>query len=638
MTLTRTPTLCRYTLAAGLAASLFIAGCDRDTGTARAIEDARLELLVMSSGDTLAAPQARTDLYQKVLTQLRPVSGKGTSSQKAATALLMSQAQAGLAQGPAGAVGDLEAAALHQASAVRSMLSQWLVLNASADASASYDPGPELSGLQEQTRQRQQRIGQAEAAKAEVEQRVADLRQQASAKHEQARSLHQEAGRLRQQVANQTAVEGEATLIRAREIARRADGLEVEAADLEARAEQLEPQVVEAEMRTAGLRDQLERLAAAVQEVQGRANVARDEAATARAQAAEVARDLHAAVVALRGLREGELAETYDEAIRGHQAAASSAREAMTENRTAAQLAVGSAHQVIGDLEWGRSHGLAFHHEMLIALVEAQPALPNASEYRRMAEAAKTARQAALDAATESYIAAHSAYEAAGAGERMARVSAALDAIVKVTSGGSRDLGMIALPGHDPYAPQGGEWDGGMFTPGSTPQETLAQLAAASETPDPSMIELFYAEDGQQRATLEAFFSLVPSLKRFSDALEMQFGPEAQEMLGAMAGQSGMMTMESFDPDAVVVTIDGDEATADLPGGERLHLREVGGMWLVDMSDQLDQMAMMAPMVGPMRVVIDEVADEVEAGQYSDVQAAMAALQQRMMSAMMGGG
>jgi hypothetical protein len=626
----------RFLVAAGLAVSLFAIGCDQDATASRAIDRARMELTAMSSGETLTPGGSRTPVFQSVLAELRPVADRGTPSQNAAAALLMAQAQAGLAETPAARTTDLEAVALHRVAAVRSLFSQWLVQTAAAEAAASFDPEPEIRSIGEQVRQRQEVVTQAEAQKATVEARAADLRRQGKAKGDQAAALRQEVGRLRQQVPNQSAVEGEQTLIASREIARQADMLEVEAADLEARAEQLDPQIQELATRVEGVRDQIARLNSGRVEVEGRAAQSREEASQARAAASRFAQEMHAEVGRIRDLRDGELNAAYEAAISAYQQATSLARKAVSENRTAANLAMGASQQAIGDLQWSLAQNLEIWQQTLDMLASARPALPHAPQYGQLVEQVRGARAAAAGAATEAFQAAHSAYQAGGgSSDRIGRVTNAISAIAKRTSDGKLDLGAVAASESD----AGGQpWTAESYEPGTTPQETLARFAAASDAGDPRVIDLVYVEGADQREILEALFSFAPAAKRFSDALTARFGEAGQEALANLAGQSGMLDLSSFDMASADITVNGSIAEAQLPGNQNLQLREVDGVWLIDMSEMLDQpgmeaMVQMAPRLG---AAFNQLADDVEAGKYNSLEEAFSAMMMTMMRA--GGG
>jgi predicted nucleic acid-binding Zn-ribbon protein len=629
----------RFMIAAGLAVSLLAIGCDQDNTSSRAIDRARIELSAMSSGETLTPTGGRGDVYQSVLAGLRPIADRGNASQNAAAALLMAQAQAGLAEPPMIRTVELEAQSLHRIDAVRSMYSQWLVQTATADAAGSFDPAPEIKSFQDQVRLRQEAVSQAEAQKATLDARAADLRRQAKAKGEQASALRQEVGRLRQQVANQTAVEGEQSLIRSRELARQADAMEVESADLEARAEQVDPAITEITTRIAGVRDQITRLGAAITEVEARAAASREEAAQARAAAARLAQEIHAEVGRLRDLRENALKEAYEAAVAGYQGAASFARKAINENRSAANLAIGSAQQAIGDLHWSLAQNLEFYQQVLTRLAESQPALPHAPQYAMLVQQVIESRKAAAEAATEAYQASHSAYQAAGgSSERITRVANALSDMVRKTSDGKIDLGAMAS---DETESASGRIPGAVdsFEPGTTPQETLARFAAAMEAGDPAAVGLVHVDNPEQREVVEAMFSIAPAGKRFGDALKARFGEEGEETLKAMAaGQSNMPDFASLDAENLDITVEGDRAEAHLGDGESLRLRQIDGVWLIDLSEELDQpgIEMMVAMAPQMAGVLNQLADDVEAGKFGTVEEAFQAMMMRMMQ--MGGG
>lgn len=614
-------------LAAGLAVTLPLGGCDGDDATAAAIETSKRRLQALAPG---VPSQYRVEVFNDVVSTLKPLSSKGSKSQSATASLLIAQAQAGLAEGPAAEASRLEREALNRIMAIQADLSQWYNLNAQGDGAASYNPAAELAEIDQLVKQRQeQRVG-AQNEKSKVDSTVAQLREQAKAKVEQARAKREQAGALQSQVANQTAVQGEETLKRAHEIGRQGDALEVEGSMLEARAAKIAPQSVAIQLEIDRLTDQLALLDAARADVQTRAQTARANAAAARASATKAAAVIKEQFTQLESLRSGELAQQTAAAQSGYESAASSASGAMSQSPTNAQMAAGVARHALGDVLWTKAHGLSSYANLLETLAAAQPPLPESQTYASKAAEARAGAKEALDAATEAYTAANEAYQSSGsslAPERIERVNASLAKIVKATSGGAKDIRSQPSEGGGDAAPSG---EPAAAADPDSPQATLQAIIDAQKNGAYSDLVNYI----QLRSDVERQF--VSGFLRADGAMKAKFGKGME----GMANQGGMGGTDLRDIENITAAdfqfaIEGDSATATPPEGEPLKLVRVDGKWLL--ANPMDQtagdpnMAAMAQAMMPaLGKVADEFAAEVESGKYTSYEAAAAAFQQKM--------
>jgi len=642
----------RFTLilAAGLAMSLPLVGCDQDNASAQAISKATRDLEALVPGGVQPGSDAyRAKVYNDVVTTLRPVADKGNKNQAAAASLLVSQAHAGLAERPAQDASELERACLNRILGIQAELSQWYSDNAMADAAASFNPADELAAIDKTAKERQEQRVAAQNQKSQVDSKVAELREQAKAKVVQARAKQEEAGTLRSQVANQTAVEGEATLKRAQVIGRQGDALSVEGSMLEAQAAQVAPKSGAIQLEIDRLTNQLELLDAARADVMARAQTAKANAASSRASAAKAAEAIKTQLAELEELRSGELEKKNVAAIAGYESAASAAAKAVGDSRTTAQMAAGSARQSLGDVQWTKAHGLSSYATLLETLGQATPALPESGAYATKAAEVRAAAKAALDAATDAYEAANAAYEASGsakAAERIQRVNAMLAKIVNKTSGGAKDIRSVPSEGGGDATPAPAA-PAAAIDPDSPQGAVQAFLDAAKAKEFGRLISYFHFESDADRQMMTSVLAVAPKFERLNDAMKAKFG-QGMDGAGAQAGMGGVEGMnfsklENLSASDFRFTVEGDSAEASPPAGEAMKLTKRDGKWLIDnpmagAAVDPQQMAMVQAMMPAMGKVAEDLAAEVEAGKYPTLQAAMAAMQQKMMQAMMPGG
>ncbi|MEX2218232.1 MAG: hypothetical protein WD749_05680 [Phycisphaerales bacterium] len=624
-------------LCAGLC--LALGACDGESDTAVAIRDAESRLRALTpAGAQPVSVDYRKRVYTDIRGKLQPTLASGTRAENASAAVLLAHTAAGLAQIPAEEASGLAEDMLHDGAELRAVLSRWLTHTGMAQAAAKFDPGPELAGIDGESRKADEGLAASQQRKAEVDRRVADLRAQAAKKTDESRALRQKSGALRARIPNETAVQGAALLEEARGIGRQADALEVEGANLEAQAAQIAPQSGEIQLQIDNLNLQKQMLAQSRASVQKRGADARTQEAEARRDAEKVGADLAGRIKAMEE-KQAQVTALAGEATTGFAGAAATAGKASQELKTTAQMAVGSALQSAGDAWWTLSQS---HASLAETLDLAAKASFNSAELTGKAAAAMEAAKAALQETTQAYQGAYDAYEAAGAkaeaAEVMERLKARLGATLKTVSGGAIDLGTPApAEGTPPAAPA----EAGAVARGAgaeTPQALIEQgLAAFKAKNFRRLAELTHAENEADRKLLVDAAAVVAKMQALDEAIKSRF-PGAT-FPGMEALSVGGPSTEHFNADPADVKIEeqGDRATATFPGGTTEELVKINGGWLMTMKpDETEQLRQAAPMLNAMGGSIDEIIADINAGKYATADEAMMAIGQKLMGAMGG--
>jgi hypothetical protein len=630
----RTSLPCRAAVAALAGLALGLSACERETPTSAAIRTASMQLQSLSPGG-VNPPSAtyRAQVYDSVSKSMKEFAETGTKSQSATAAILLSQAQAGRAEGPAAETTDLQRECQNQITEIRALLGQWLAQSALGSAQGAYDPAKELADIDAQVKQREDERLDQQRAKAAVDKQVADIQTQAKGRTEAAKAKRQEAGSLRSQVPNQTAVQGEQTLRHAQEIGRQADALDVEAADLEAQAAKIDPQSGEIQLQIDRLGTQKELLAAARTAVLKREQDAKAAAADAHAGAAKVAKEISDRESKLAEKRSGELNKATDEAINGYEQASKSAKKAQSDSRSTAQLAYAAAQQSLGDMQWSKAQSLTEYADLLDALATAKPALPEASAYKTRGDEARAAAKTALEAATSAYKEADKSYQA-GAGpankERTDRINAALAKAVKITSGGAEDIRNPDAPKDEtPAAPASAVSEGG------TPQAAVdAILGAVRSGHATSALSYLHAADPKDQEIISQAAGLVDHAMALNDAVRAKFNKGMLDLAmtppsGAPAGgpgagmgaammpmvQQGLAQFNSMTSADFKIEITGDTATVTPPGGSKpLAMKKTDGQWKIEIPPMGAEMGANAEQAKTVISLADQVLVDVAAG------------------------
>jgi hypothetical protein len=326
-------------------------------------------------------------------------------------------------------------------------------------------------------------------------------------------------------------------------------------------------------------------------------------------------------------------------------------------------VALGNAQMCIADAHWQKSQGLKAYAMLLDTMATAEPALAKKSEYAALAKGANDQVKKELEDAAGALESAKSAFSTAqvsgDAKKKLQELSTLLETAIKVSreesQGVSADL--LALTGKGPAvaaaastAPvadaAGGAAVGAAADPALKATAT-ALVTATKEKRWPDVAALFNVPE-DSRGSLATMLQMSEKQERLDAAFKAKFGKGLLEsaasnpMLAQAFAQKGFdpTTVSKLSPADLVTTSSGDQGSATA-SGTTLQFKKIDGKWLY--SDSIveamgPQIAMMAPMMAPLGKAIDDFAGEVEAGKYPDANAAIQALQAKLMQAMGGMG
>lgn len=634
-------------LSAGCAGMLWLAGCGRDADEA-SVTQAGMRLASMDAGSgTPSFEGAAAETYNEVIGDLQSIAS-GDGPLAADAAVLVSEAQQGLAVHDAERAIEFMQSAMLKHSSIRAQLRAWQMHQAHAAAAASYDASPEIAELDRGTRARQDAAEAERTRKAEIESEIADLLGQVTDRLSRASGLRAQAGTLRLEIARVSETEGLELTKQIRELTRAADKLEFEARQIKVEADRLDLDLRASEVEIAKLTNQIELLGQSKAAVQARATASEAQAARERADAQKAAGELAARIDtgenALTPFMDSQIAPAMQKAASSFQTAITTARKAASTRKSAAQLAIGQAQQNLADVQWTYALHLDSYAQLMEELASADPALPSAAEYASRGQAARQQASDAKQAAYDAYQAALSAYNATGAkGEARDKLQAVSDSLNAV----SRAVGDGVVPADelnqlDPAEEEATEPD--------SPNETTEPAPAAADTSGEFRDALAAVLDAVRNgrvAEVESFvvpateadramFDLVKPATLASLRLDHATRTAFGESFFDWAGNDPMLASFSdpmgFDPAAVNIDdldirVQGDEAViltgnAEVP---QLNFRREGGSWKLaaDMGAMTDgegeaaaaMLESMAPLIRAFGDLFGQAAENVESGE-----------------------
>lgn len=405
-------------IASGLAAGL--PGCGKSSPAERALASSQMAMKNLHAGVTPAPAETRRSTQQKVLADLRGAVDGLTGGAQVAGLMLLSEAQAGLAQLDAEAA---TAAAARLSAGVRELRAAaglYASQAALAGALSNFDVSGDRDALGEQARSIESELASASQEKRRREGELAALEAKSAGLLEEARSLRAEESRVRAEAAGMAASARAPELERARLISRQADGLEKEAAQTRALAGQVGPLIAVADLEIERLTTQKSLLATASKEITARESARTEQSASARRGAEEAAGQVAATLARLESIRSEAFTGSFDGAAQGYRQAIGSAKRALSvqgvsDNRTTAQIAVGGLEQSLGGLEETRARALETYVLALEWIAGLEPALAQHGEVESALTGAREGALQANGAALEMFESARNTYQSSGA-------------------------------------------------------------------------------------------------------------------------------------------------------------------------------------------------------------------------------
>jgi hypothetical protein len=286
--------------------------------------------------------------------------------------------------------------------------------------------------------------------------------------------------------------------------------------------------------------------------------------------------------------------------------------------------------------------------------------MPKKAQFAEGAKAARDQAKSEVDAVSSALETAKSNFEGAGgrlspdAKERLDNLSKILETAVKVSkedaTGVTPDL--LALTGRaGPAAAPAPKEGSASASPAGSPAAGAADpalkstaeafLAASQQKKWADLAAMADVPEGS-RQSLAAMLQLSDKKDRLDAAFKSKFGKGFVESMSANPMMAQAMKDQGFNPaefakakpEDITVSSNGDEGSVSVPGAAKaMPFKRVNGKWLWS-DPSLQMVGMMGAMAGPLGKAIDDFAGEVEAGQYPDANAAIAAFQLKMAQAM----
>jgi len=665
-------------LSAGCVGLIWLAGCGRDADE-QSVSDASIMLAAMDNGSGTPSPESSAKAgYNEVINSLQSIAN-GDGPHAADAAVLVSEAQQGIAvQATERAAHLLHTAQLRQSS-IRAQLRAWQMHNAAADAAASYDAAPEIAAIDRSTREKQDQAEAEQARKATIEADIAGLLRQVTDRLAQASDLRAQAGNLRLEIARVSETEGLRLTEQIRELSRAADKLEFEAREIKVRADRRNLDLQESEVEITKLTNQIVLLGQSRTAVQTRAAAAQEQDARARGDAQKAAVEIAARVDsgenALTPFMDTQASAVMQEAISGFKSAIASANKARTTRKSAANLAIGQAQQNLADIQWSYAQSLDSYAQLMAELASAQPALPSAAEYASRAQTARQQATEAKQASYDGYQAAKSAYAASGASgdarDRLNAVGSRLDEISAIVGKGVVDAAALeSLTAPDENEAEDSDAssapaDNDASASGDPVADlrlTLDEIMQALSEGRLTDAERFVVPAGDAEASvLTAMRPVFGASVRLDQASRAAFGqsfsqwsatdPQAQAAAGSSMPSfaPSAAKMADIDVDTLDIRVQGDQGVlltgnSDVP---QINFRREGGEWklVFDMSmlgeqmpagaDPAEVLGQMAPMMQGIGNVLDQAVTKVESGELKSNQAVAAWMNTQMMQVFM---
>lgn len=639
--MSRCATISALILAAG---ALLAGGCGRDESGSEAVRKASHNLHAVSGGGESRATNAHQQrLYSDASAAVQAASSAMTPAEAASGGLITARAHAGKSLVASNAAGEAEAEALRRIGRINLALTDYLALRAAAAAADQFDTQSAATNFDQLIAEKSRGIAERQTARGRIEERIRSLNAQAEAKFAEAKAFADRAGELRQQAVKLTAVEATPLIEQANLARRQEDTLRLEGMRLTAQAEQLAPELSEAQLFIEQLTTQRTTLESNKAQLLAMAESNRRAGAESRAKAGEIAAEIDSQLRELRALRGGEVKTQWDAMIGSLRSAASAAKRAQSDSPASAKVMIGQAQHALGNALWQQTLGMKAYASLLSSLAQAQPPLPNQGQYQaELNEVVGAAKTLATEAAS-AYDEAKAAYETAPTRSaddkaRLQRLAEQIDRSARSAEAAAADLfAAVAVEAPPVEAPVAGT--PARATPevaGDGPEAAMAEfLRASREGRFADAAAYFFVTDPAAQQVLKASMEMAPAMKKLDDACKAKFGQtlsEAAQAMGAgpMGGPAAGLT--DIDPATLRYEVRGDSADV-LGGPQPLKMVRVGGKWLIDMSPFAGELAMAAPMVGQfgaMARAMEELASEVNAGRYQNMQMVMMAMMQKL--------
>jgi len=315
----------RARTAAGTSLALCLAiaaGCGDTDQVGVAVSEAHHEISTLSpSGSTAAPAELRSRVYGNVAGDLEAAARNSEGDDRGPAYLLAAEAQSGKAQVAHHAMRESLSEITHLAVRIQSNIGMLLSHDSQAGAFESYDASADRARVQKQIESLTSELADIGFERQGLESEVSGLRQQAESKAAKARETRNQAADLRNSAER---LDGEARLnviTQAVQFSREADMHERGSDELNAVIEHQTPQIAFFESQRERVSQQLASARATLGSIDSSASQRREQARSARANAAGVREQLSSDTGALMQAINGRFAELYAQATSGYDTA-----------------------------------------------------------------------------------------------------------------------------------------------------------------------------------------------------------------------------------------------------------------------------------------------------------------------------
>lgn len=385
------------TLCLGLAA-----GCGEGDETKQAVQEAGRAFTAVSLGDADASSGYSQQQYQQTEQQLSPLAGD-TDGFAEAAAVGLAASRKGMAALASQQAVEIEKQALHQARVIRARISEWLVMDAIAQAAGQFDPSDDLDEIARLIKLRRDDIERYQSEMEQINDRIDQLEAQIEDLRGKANEQRNKAGELELQIPRVSAQQAADLAKQVREYTLRADQFDLEAMRTEGVVGQLRPEAREISLNVDKARSQVQLLQSSSEELRNRARASREDADLARQSAQETTKQIEQAVRDYQTFRDDDVQSANEKALSLIRGALNAVRDARDAAKQSAAINKAQTHQMLAQTAMRQANGEREEAMLYMALKETGitgnwDALINAAN-QQADEHEETARQAFLDAA-----------------------------------------------------------------------------------------------------------------------------------------------------------------------------------------------------------------------------------------------
>ncbi len=342
-----------------ISASAFaLGGCSKSDGAKEAVNEAGLEFRKVSIGDSTNSDSFASSAYTKA-GELASAHAGSDGPYNEAAAVSVALSKLGLATLASGVASETETAAMHQSRIIRGHLSEWISMNAVAQASSNFEISDELKELQGLIKLRTADARDYSELFASLNSEIQNYQTQIEDLDAKSATERNESARFELQMTSVTATQAAQLAERVREHSLRADGYELEAVRVSGQVGQLLPGAHEIELQVKKATDQISLLNLSIDELKQRVVDSKADSAQARANAELAQSKLIELVDALEDFRQNTSIPASEKVISLIRQSLSASRDASKSSKASGAIAKASANESLASAYSRQSRGEA---------------------------------------------------------------------------------------------------------------------------------------------------------------------------------------------------------------------------------------------------------------------------------------